>query len=234
MLENFESEKPTTKETTIEILEESGVQISQMAQETNTQERIEELPVPLEAIENDQNELYMSEEVIQTLKEYYSKITNPETAFEYPILLSGNFSERNLNLTNIKILKEDDLNNEILKNDSYSAKQFEEITNAEERGNNLLISTHTHPTPSKTVIENSVSQNWSEDIKNRYKIKELGLNLSFQDIHQIVYLQDALEGFVPEETKVMGAVLMHNGDFVVYSIEEGKLQKFVTNIKEVN
>lgn len=232
MIENIESEEQTLEEKTTEIIENSGIPISKIIQETNSSDRIPELPIPLNQIEDDNNDVFMNPETITTLQEYLQKITNPETAFEYPLLLSGNVENNQIRISNVEILLEKNLQNEILKNTSYSKKQFEEIQKAKERGNNLLISTHTHPIPSEKIKQNSLTKDWSEEVKKKYGIKELGLNLSQQDIHQLVYLTESLEGFVSEDTKVMGAVLMHNGDFVIYSIEDGTLKKFVTNIKE--
>ena len=53
----------------------------------------------------------------------------------------------------------------------------------------------------------------------------MDLNISLQDLYQLVCFQEALKGKVPEGSKVYLTVLMYDSTFEAISIEDGRFKR---------
>ena len=77
----------------------------------------------------------------------------------------------------------------------------------------------------QTAKENSLTEKIDIESKNKFHIKELGLNISLQDLYQLVYFENATTGVVPQNSKIFLSVLMFNGDINFIYIKDGIFKK---------
>jgi hypothetical protein len=195
-------------------------------QELLTFEDKSSIPIPVESLEEGSLEIEIKPEISDIISAYTEIINNPETALEFPFLLSGKQSPRGEITTfsplysNIENLK----NKEILMSD-YSKELSKKVSESKKQDQDILVLGHTHPKPTKQNSETLLTNKLSPQIKEKYHIKELGLNLSLQDLYQLAYFEQAIKGTVKEGTKAMMCVIMFNGDSTYLYIEDGKFKK---------
>jgi len=186
------------------------------------------IPIPTDLIEEGDYSVSLSQEVKEYFDEYNELINNERTAFEFPFLITGKSDETSkIKATNIAQLNStsDILNNEILRISSYSRLLTENILKAKEKGDDIYILGHTHPIPNQMVKQSSLTEKIDIDSKNKFHIKELGLNLSLQDLYQLVYFEHAVKGIVPPNSKIFLSVLMFSGEVCFVYIEDRKFKK---------
>jgi len=156
-------------------------------------------------------------------------IKDESTALEIPFCIVGRTA---LNENNTGLLQFDRLT--FLFTDFDELKQTSVSYNPEKLGmvvanirkgssENTLILGHTHPITTPEVQENLLTTKIDAELKSTYGIKEPGLNLSLQDIYQLVYLREHLE----EDIRLILAVIMYNGDKALVEIKDNKLARLV-------
>ena len=186
------------------------------------------IPIPTDLIKEGDYSISLSQEIKEHFDAYNELINSEETAFEYPFLITGKISETGeIKATNITQLNSttDILNNEIVKMSSYSRLLTQNILEAKEKGEDIYILGHTHPIPNQIAKQSSLTEKLDTDSKNRFHIKELGLNLSLQDLYQLIYFEHAIKGIVPPNSKIFLSVLMFNGEVYFINIEDRKFRK---------
>lgn len=200
-------------------------------QELLTFEDKASIPIPLEALETGTLELTISPEIRDVNKNYVEIINEPETALEFPFLISGKQSP-SMEITNCTHLYD---NMESLKNgrvltSSYSKHLYQAVLESKKQNQDILVLRHTHPKPTKENSETLLTNKLSPKTKETHKIKDLGLNLSLQDLYQLAYFEQAIKGTSKEDSKAMICVTMFNGNTTYVYIEDGKFKK--AKIKE--
>lgn len=99
------------------------------------------------------------------------------------------------------------------------------VANANKENKNVYILGHTHPNISEDEKSQTLANQISEEIKEKYGIKEPGLNISLQDLYQLVYFQEAVKSWVKKDSKIYLTLLMYDGTMEAISIEDGKIKK---------
>lgn len=220
-------EKPSDlRDTTIEIAKASGLGevIDEISKVQNLLdfESQSDIPIPTEKIGVTGETLLVSDTLSETLGVLVEMINEEETALEYPFLLTGTATEGNMSLADISLLysSPQGLQGRVVQVDSQLLGNA--VNKAKELGRNIYVIGHTHPKVSGTEKSKTLTSKLSEDVKSKYGIKDVGLNLSLQDLYQLVYFQKALKGNVPEGSKVYLTVLMYDGTLEAISVEDNR------------
>ncbi len=183
------------------------------------------IPIPIEKIEETGDLITTSDTPKQHLSVYLEIINDPESALEYSYMLTGTSTNSAINITNIDMLyrkgqvlepKDVEIDSELL---------GQSINNGVNDKRNIYILGHTHPKITEKDKSQTLTNRISQEIKSKFGIKEPGLNLSIQDIYQLVSFKRAIEETVPEDSQIYLGVLMYDGRLDAVSIEDGKLQR---------
>lgn len=227
-------EKPyDLRDTTVEIAKASG--LSEVIDEISKVQNLldfesqSNIPIPLERIGNTGQTITVSSTPSETLGVLVEMINEEETALEYPFLLTGTSSDGSMSLTDISLLYSSTqvLQSRVVDVDSQLLGNA--VNKANDSGRNIYVIGHTHPKVSEAERSKTLTSNLSEDVKFKYEIKEVGLNLSLQDLYQLVYFQEALKGKIPEGSKVYLTVLMYDGTFEAISVEDNRFKRTKIN-----
>jgi hypothetical protein len=226
------------KEGTIDLARESnlGSVIDEISQEQGLYSNEDKLaiPIPVDLIEDFKQPPILSQEVKDNMLSYLQKINNPQTASEYPYLITGKISKLGkIELNRSDKLHEEEGNfaNDTLKMSSYDKKLVKEIDESKKRGDSVYILGHTHPKPNEETRKKAIAENIPKELKNKHQLKELGLNLSLADLYQLVYFQEGVKGYIPDESKVFISVLTFEGQLHLVGIEDDKFKKVTINLK---
>ncbi len=185
------------------------------------QDTISSTPIPPEMLPEDDISYELTSETQMGLSVLLEAINQKETALEYPFCILGKIDNGKVSADRLETLfkSSDQLQGNIVFYDKDKFNRIiEEISNDP---NNVIILCHTHPNASEEIKQQTLTAKLDKGTKDKYKIKDPGLNLSVQDIHQVSSLANRLEGKV----KVFGGVLIHNGDFNLIRTSENKVQR---------
>ena len=186
------------------------------------------IPISTDLIEEGRYSIEVSEDVKKQFNTYVELINESDTAFEYPFLVTGKITEQGeIATNNIKQLNtsSETLSNTEIKMSSYSKLLIQGINEAKERGENVYILGHTHPVPNLSAKQNSFIERMESETKDKYHIKELGLNLSLSDLYQLVYFEKGMQGIAPVDSKIFLSVLMFDGSVHFVYVEDGIFKK---------
>ncbi len=223
------------RDTTVEIANASGLGeiIDEISNEQNLSdfESQSNIPIPLEKISATGQTLTVTSTPSETLDVFVEMINENETALEYPFLLTATSNDSNISLTDISLLYSSSqvLQSRVVEVDSQLLGNA--VNKANELGRNIYVIGHTHPKVSENEKNNTLTSRLSEDIKNKYGIKDVGLNLSLQDLYQLVSFQEVLKGRIPEVSKVYLTVLMYDGTLEAISIEDNRFKRTKINYR---
>ncbi|MDD3474788.1 MAG: hypothetical protein PHP08_02705 [Candidatus Dojkabacteria bacterium] len=200
-------------------------------QELLTFEDKSSIPIPPKLLEEGSIELSTKFDVKDNSDALIEIINEEKTALEFPFLISG-IQKETVELTKFKMLygSIENLKNSEVKMSEYSRYLYNGIIKAKKNNEDILVLGHTHPKPGEEITTTALTNKITPSIKEEYKIRELGLNFSLQDLYQLVYFEQAIKGTAKEGTKAMINVLMFNGDSVYVYIEDGKFKR--AKIKE--
>lgn len=184
------------------------------------------IPIPTKKLEQGNIALDIGQQVKDATNAYTEIINEPKSALEFPFLITGKKNGSN-NITNLAMLYDDskNLNNNIVKMSNYSKELYKEVVNANKQSRDIYILGHTHPKPSEESKSGLLTEKLSLEIKQKYGIKELGLNLSLQDLYQLVYFEQALQGTVKKGSLIMICIAMFDGSVTYIYVEDGKFKK---------
>jgi len=224
-----QTEQPfSATEETLKIAKESGLEdiIKEVSNEQNIhdQNTLFDIPIPLESIEEDKSQITVDESIKGPLNELLEIIKDKEKGKEYPFLLTGSLKDGNgmikdMKFTfNIQYLKSNfaEINPELLQ---------EGIQNGVNNEHDTYIICHTHPNIPDEEKQKMLASKISPQLKEKFGIKEAGLNLSLQDLRQLVAFNYRLKDKLPPNATVCMAVLMYDGTFEAVYIEDGKFKR---------
>ena len=224
-----QTEQPfSATEETLKTAKESGLEdiIKEVSNEQNIYDSnaLFDIPIPLELIEEDKTPITVNESLKGPLNELLDIIKDKEKGKEYPFLLTGSSKDedgmiKDMKFTfNIQYLKNNyaEINPELLQ---------EGIQNGVNNNYDTYIICHTHPNIQDEEKQKMLASKISPKLKEKFGIKEAGLNFSLQDLRQLVAFNHRLKDRLPPNSTVYMAVLMHNGAFEAVHIENGTFKR---------
>ena len=224
-----QTEQPfSATEETLKIAKESGLEdiIKEVSNEQNIYDSnaLFDIPIPLELIEEDKTPITVNESLKGPLNELLDIIKDKEKGKEYPFLLTGSSKDedgmiKDMKFTfNIQYLKNNyaEINPELLQ---------EGIQNGINNNYDTYIICHTHPNIQDEEKQKMLASKISPQLREKFGIKEAGLNLSLQDLRQLVAFNYRLKDKLPPSATVCMAVLMYDGTFEAVYIEDGKFKR---------
>ena len=211
---------------TLDIANNSGLEeiISEISSKYNlsTFEQQSQIPIPLDLLEKTEDSLSAHPDTSEKLEVLHELINDPSTALEFPFLING---ETGTDLTSLNLLysQDDKLESRITNINQTLLGQA--IRNATESKQNIYMLSHTHPKISSDEESKTLTSRLTSDIKIKYKIKDVGLNISLQDLYQLVAFQEAIKPMIANDARVYIGILMFNGEMNAISIVDGKFKK---------
>lgn len=177
---------------------------------------VSDIPLSPSIIPNNDEKVIIAEKVYETYKKVINRINNPETAQEIPFLLLG----KSRIMNNEKYVVFEDI---IFPNINFASLK-ETTVSLDEGLFKKLVSTsdydvisigHTHGNVKEELKNNSLARNLSNEIKEKYEIKDTGLNVSIADIWQ----HEAFKQIASQlnNKRIMQTIIMYNGNVVVIS-----------------
>ncbi len=224
-----QTEQPfSATEETLKIAIESGLEdiIKEVSNEQNIYDpnALFDIPIPLELIEEDKTPITVNESLKGPLNKLLDIIKDKEKGKEYPFLLTGSSKDKNGMIKDMKFT----FNIQYLKN-NYAEINPELLQEGIQNGINSNYDTyiicHTHPNIQDEEKQKMLAGKISPELKEKFGIKEAGLNFSLQDLRQLVAFNHRLKDRLPPNSTVYMAVLMHNGAFEAVYIENGKFKR---------
>ncbi len=218
-----------------EMIKNSGFpELEEISENLDSFNEISSAPVPVEKIFEAHINVSISDEVKEIVETFADIINDKEGAKEYPFLLSGKLlfdgNENCLSIDKFDMLYESGLkleNNVVQPNENLTGKA---IIDATKEGKDVFMLCHTHPVVSENNRKESFTEKMDPDRKKELKIRDVGLNLSVQDLYQLYEferkLREQKETYnLPEKCIIALGVLMFNGEMYMVNIEDGVFQK---------
>lgn len=181
--------------------------------ENDTSCEISDIPLSPNLICGNHEKIILCDKVYRMYKELINRISNKETAQEVPFLLLGN--EKIINDEEY-IIYEDivfltrDFNK--LKETSVSIDEEMFKKYLATSSYNIISIGHTHGNVAEEIKNNSVARKLSPEIKEKYSIRDTGLNISISDIWQHESFKQIVTTF--GNKRIMQTIIMYNGDII--------------------
>lgn len=198
--------------------------------ENDSSKEVSDIPLSINNINNNGKQIIFSEEVSLFYNDIINKITNPNTANEIPYVLLGKIKvidgvevvlfekvviaikDKN-KLNDLSVSLDEDTFRECISNEDYD----------------VISIGHTHGNVNETLKNNSLARNISNELREKYQIRDTGLNLSVADIWQ----HEAFKAIASESgKKVLQTIIMYNGEVVV--VDSDNINKFDSVYKMEN
>ena len=193
--------------------EEQIIDIVQEFENDNTRE-VSDIPLSPTMIQDSGEQIILSPSVYEQYQKLVSRISNSDTAQEIPFILLGNKKERdgqsitlieNLvycnqsSLDDLRVSIDEELFRRCLADSSYS----------------VISVGHTHGNIAEDKKKNTLTSNISDDIRQKYDIRDVGLNISVSDIWQ----HEAFRYIASNQgnKEILQTVIMYNGDIIMLS-----------------
>lgn len=198
--------------------------------ENDSSKEVSDIPLSINNINNNGKQIIFSEEVSLFYNDIINRITNSSTANEIPYILLGKtkvvdgvevvlfekvviaIKDKN-KLNDLSVSLDEDTFRECISNEDYD----------------VVSIGHTHGNVNETLKNNSLARNISNELREKYQIRDTGLNLSVADIWQ----HEAFKAIASESgKKVLQTIIMYNGEVVV--VDSDNINKFDSVYKMEN
>ena len=215
-----------------------------MANQDNGAYEVSDIPIsPLTMLESD-DKVIISPKVYDVYTKLVARISNIDTALEVPFFLLGKRKEID---GNSYILFEE-IKYDIDKAESdfhvcNDINQFRELLNDDNY--DVISIGHTHGNVSEDKKKKTLTENLSKEIKDKYNIRDVGLNVSIADIWQLDAFKQIAK--LTNEKEVLETIIMYNGDMIVMVpdrvdkinniqtiLEDGKIVDIPTGLVSAN
>ena len=176
---------------------------------------VSDIPLSPTLIQDSGMDIVITEQVYEQYKELIRK-SNSGLPVEIPFILLG--KKKDIDGKN-KVVFEKLLygftDESQLRDNSVSLEQsiFDDCTNG---GYEIISIGHTHPNVSDERKKETLANNLSSELKEKYQIRDVGLNISVADIWQQEYWKDRAKGN-GFNGQILQTVIMYNGDIIVIS-----------------
>lgn len=193
--------------------EEQIIDIVQEFENDNTRE-VSDIPLSPTIIQDSGEQIVLSPSVYEQYQKLVSRISNSDTAQEIPFILLGNKKEiegqqitliENLiycnksSLDDLRVSIGEELFRRCLTDSSYS----------------VISIGHTHGNVAEEKKKNTLTRNISDGIRQKYDIRDVGLNISVADIWQHEAFKYIASSSGNKE--IMQTIIMYNGDIIMFS-----------------
>ena len=182
--------------------------------ENDSSHEISDIPLSPISISSNEEKIVLSEKVFETYRQLVGRINNPQTAQEVPFLLLG----KNKTIDNEECIVFEDI---VFSNNNFDSLKDTSVSIDEELFKNYASSSdydvisigHTHGNVEEQIKNNSLARKLSSEVKDKYAIRDTGLNVSVSDIWQ----HEAFKQIASQlgNKRVMQTIIMYNGDIVV-------------------
>jgi len=192
-------------------------------------DQISNWPIPEAKLDDDDLNTSFPFEIAQNLNLLLQKINSSDEAKEFPFSILSVLSGGELNLNELRNLYKADeadlLKSRVVEFDPTLAQMAINEVAADDVLNAFVLC-HTHPSLPAEETQDTIAAQLSDEIKQTYKIKPPGLNLSAQDLYQLVTVHEQLK----DKMTVFLGVLMFDGSLVLVRIKDDKFVKTVIKI----
>ena len=191
--------------------EEQIIDIVQEFESDNSRE-VSDIPLSPTIMQDSEDEIILLQQVYEEYKKMVEKIKNPNTSQEIPYILLGNRKEINgrdiIFIENIAYCNNSSLDDLHV---SIDEQQFRQL--ASNSSYSVISIGHTHGNVSEDKKEKSLVRNISDEVKQKYDLRDIGLNISVSDIWQHEAFRQIAQQYGNKE--VFQTVIMYNGDIIM-------------------
>lgn len=191
--------------------EEQIIDIVQEFENDNSRE-VSDIPLSPTIMQDSEDEIILLQQVYEEYKKMVEKIKNPNTSQEIPYILLGNRKEINgrdiIFIENITYCNNSSLDDLHV---SIDEQQFRQL--ASNSPYSVISIGHTHGNVSEDKKEKSLVRNISDEVKQKYDLRDIGLNISVSDIWQHEAFRQIAQQYGNKE--VFQTVIMYNGDIIM-------------------
>lgn len=180
--------------------------------ETDKTREVSDIPISPDLIPDSNTTIIIKENIYKKYIQLIQRISSTLTAEEIPFLMVGNKQIIN----GIECIVYEDILYEInssIKETSAKVNEglFKELILSKKYS--VISIGHTHGNLSEAKKANVLANLLPEDIREKYKIRESGLNISIADIWQH-YAYQEIASQLDSEVQVNQTIIMFNGDIV--------------------
>lgn len=189
--------------------EEQILDIMMSCQDNNKE--MSDIPISPDLINDNGDKIIINESVFQIYKSIISRISNETTAQEIPFFLLGN--RRIIDGESCIIIDKIILDMENALSETHVSTNVENFTNLIKSSDYDVISIgHTHGNVSEEMKNNTLARTLPDDIKEKYQIRDTGLNISIADIWQ----HEAFKQIASQNgnKEILQTIIMYNGDII--------------------
>ncbi|MEI3530445.1 MAG: hypothetical protein V8Q75_05170 [Bacilli bacterium] len=183
-----------------------------LAFENSKRWNVSDIPISPVLIDSNEEEIIINQEIYKSYQLFLQRINNVNTAGEIPFILLGKQKEINgrryIFFDKIQYMITDNLSEVMVHHDG---KKLENLIN--NSSYDVISIGHTHGNVAEETKNTSLTRNIPESIASKYRIRDVGLNLSIADInsHQSVLKYAKNVG----DKKILQTVIMYNGDMII-------------------
>lgn len=184
-----------------------------MANENQTDREVSDIPLSPTIMGESSDKVIISPKVYYAYSQFVNRINNPETAQEIPFILVGN--RKNINGESYVVMEDIIVDLEKAESELHAHDDEETFRKLMSSDQYSVVSIgHTHGNVKEELKSNSLTRTLSDDIKEKYGIRDTGLNISIADIWQHEAFIEIAKELAPAK-EIMQTVIMYNGDMIM-------------------
>lgn len=213
-----------------------------MACEDMTNTEVSDIPLSPTLMNDSSEKVIISPKVYATYVNLVQRVSNSDTAQEIPFFLLGNKKE--INGESCIVIEDIEYNIEKALSENrvqMDEDRFQQLLQDEKCS--IISIGHTHGNVVEEKKETTLARTLPDDIKERYDIRDTGLNVSVADIWQHEVVKEIAKQTSTKE--IMQTIIMYNGDMIMISangisksneiqtiLQDGSYQSIQTGISE--
>lgn len=213
-----------------------------MACENMTNTEVSDIPLSSTLMNDSSEKVIISPKVYATYMNLVQRISDSATAQEIPFFLLGNKKDIDGEMCIVIENIEYDIEKALSENRvQMDEDRFQQLLQDEKYS--IISIGHTHGNVVEEKKKTTLARTLPDDIKERYDIRDTGLNVSVADIWQHEVVKEIAKQTSTKE--VMQTIIMYNGDMIMISangisksneiqtiLQDGSYQSIQTGISE--
>lgn len=178
---------------------------------------VSDIPLSPTLMTDSGESVILSSKVYNIYLQFVERINNPKTAQEIPFLLVGN--KKNIDGKDYLIMEDIiyDMKNALSETHAFDDEQKFRNLLMNEKYSVVSIG-HTHGNVAEEIKTKTLARMVSRELKTKYDIRDVGLNVSIADIWQHEAFKQIATGLAPTK-EILQTIIMYNGDVIMINPE---------------
>ncbi len=189
---------------------------------------ISDIPISPLTMQKGKDKIIISLKVYDIYRNLLERISNSETSWEIPFFILGKKKDNYILFEDIVYdITEAESDFHVCNN----INKFRELLN--DNNYDVISIGHTHGKISDDKKKNTLTEELSLELKDKYMIRDIGLNVSIADIWQLEAFKEIAH--LTSNKSILETIIMYNGDMIVISDNVAKINdiRAILDDKEV-